>query len=405
MKHYVHFFVIILQVMVWQPLYGGSVYTITQADITSRGLLLISVPGTYEFAENIYFGEKPIFINCSDVVLNLAGYSIIFSAQNPYGIRISPECEHITIKNGLIKSDSPEPFFLINVKNVTYENISFCLNSITGIVVSHSAGVTLKGIKMSGKLELGIQVGNSYATEISSCSIKNINARKFCAIKIFSSENISCLRNTISENFARKRIRGILVKDSSRIVIAQNVFSMNTGEKCSGISLLSGSYNKISDNKIFMNATKNLHVLAENNFATTFIGINVGETEQETSLLRNEIRDNAGDYAAYGIYVRRGILHERHIYLEKNNISSNNGKILQFGIYDGDNLSVNAYLGNVVSFHGQSLDGSSMPLLPQKKANYYIRKNLPIANMIKETCVDELSLGFEEHSAKNISIY
>ncbi len=391
----------------------AAIQEISSANLFGRSLLAINQPGQYLITEDIDFAEKPIVISANNVELDLGGNTITFSNLNPFGILFATGNSNITIKNGSILNSSPEAFNISSNNNISLINLNITVASTTGIVLTNSKNIRITSVTLTGTPLIGISITTSVDVEVTTCTLKSIITKSFTGVHILNSETITCNSNIMNNIQTKKNFYGFKVISSSRIIISQNTVSMNTaGRSCTCISMIAGRHNTVSQNNIFMNSTNFLEFTSPNTKAidnkkkfNRFIGIDIDKGEHLCIVSGNTIRDNRARYAAYGVRIQERTTEYRHIHLEKNDISTNHAQNIQFGIYDADNLSQNVYLQNKVSFHGQSLNGSSMPTIPTPKANYFMLKNCPIHNLIKEASADELSFLPEDLNNKNLSIY
>lgn len=421
---------------------------ISQATFIGRNLFLIQKPGSYCFTEHMLLDEKPIIISTNNVELDLGGNVIDFSRYNPYGILITPGCKNITIKNGFINSAAPAALSLHQNAHLTLSDLTIHAMGRTALSVTRSSFIRINHVTISGtKINSGVEITKSSNVFIESCIIRDITNEQpeedFCGIQIKNSEAITCNNNKIQNIKTTRSMSGFDIQASVRTVLSQNNISMNTATNCIGIDISNGQRNEITHNEISLNSTESLYTPKpdpnnpccdacanekkrskkrtkcpdgtsnssggnSSNSATklkVFTGINVTLEEDSLIIANNKICNNISSYAAYGLYINRNLAKIRRIIIEKNDIAKNTGQKLQFGIYDGDSLSHNTYINNKVSFHGRSLDGSSLPIPALKKANYYLEKEGPITNFIRESSVNELSFFPGDLQDKNLSIY
>lgn len=388
----------------------AAIQEISSANLIGRSILAINQSGQYLITQDVDFAEKPIVISANNVELDLGGHTITFSKLNPYGILFTAGSSNIIIKNGTILNSSPEALNISN-NNITLSDLNITAANTTGIAIVNSNNIRITSVTLTGSLRTGISITTAVDIEVKNCTLKSIITKSFTGIHVLNSETITCSGNAINTVQTKKDFYGFRVEGSSRVILSQNILSMNTGRACTAIRMANGHQNTVSQNNIFMNSTRFLQqktahigVVVDRKQSHMFIGIDIDPKEQQCVVMLNNIRDNRGSYGAYGLLIRERFGNDRRIHIEKNDISTNHGHTLQYGIYDGDNLSQNTYLRNRVSFHGQCLDGSSMPSSPEPKANYFMQKNCPIFNLIKEASADEL--GFlKEDEDKNLSIY
>lgn len=438
-----------------------KVIKITQKTIARGSIFHIAKPGLYHVMENLKFGSKAFIIDTNNVIVDLQGHTLDFSKKNNYGISFIAGLSNITIKNGVIRNASAvEALTLSKNSNINLSNLVISTAGTCAILVHACSDINIDTLTLSGTmLQAGIKIEQSASVIVDRCNMKNIFVKSFCGINIQKSQIIICKNNSITNVQANSRFQGLLAQGSSRIIFDNNLITMNTGNVFIGISLSDNRYNKITNNEISMNTTKINHRLlrsiidfpdelrtANDQFndqkstydlhvdpfsitrkkislnispspspspsplpGGTLIGINISNNERAAVISDNKIKDNMASHAAYGIriysYVPTDTESTRMLQIEKNEIGSNIGADFQYGIYDQDEPSSNTYIQNKVTFHGKSLDGSSMPSTPENKANYFLRKNCQITNLIKEAPADDINFFAEDLNNKNLSIY
>ncbi len=432
---------------------------VTQNGIAHNCVFHISKPGVYHVMESIKFGAMPFIIDANDVVFDLQGHTIDFSRENAYGISFMAGRKNISIKNGTIRHASGvEALSLTQNTNVTLSKLEIATAGTTALLVHSCSDINIDNLTISGTmLQTGVQIEQSASVFIDNCTMQNIFARSFRGFSIQQSQNVLCKHNIIKNVQAVTLFRGFTVQGSSRIILSKNLITMNTAHICIGMSLSGNRHNKIVHNEISMNTTKidQKHLRSGIDFTEelrspnysiestakrsdefsdleelvldagngsqdtsrnayklpggTLIGINVGSSERFAAISNNTIKDNIGSYASYGIringYLPSSTEKTRTLLFEKNEIGSNIGAKFQYGLYDGDEPSNNGYIQNKILFHGKSLDGSSMPSSPECRANYFMRKNCQITNLIKEAPVDDINFFLDDLNNKNLSIY
>lgn len=162
-----------------QPQVGNVI-----ASIPSGGIV-IQTPGTYTFGGNIQWNPKDaqcsaITIQCSDVILNLAGFTLTAigadKTQQITGITIgtatSPTISNITITNGTI-ANVPENGILA-----------------TGVVGLNISAITVTGVCMQNLCTrflapAGIKIDKSLLVALADCTVTNLNVTTDSCAAIF----------------------------------------------------------------------------------------------------------------------------------------------------------------------------------------------------------------------------
>ncbi|MBM3886778.1 hypothetical protein FJ364_02500 [Candidatus Dependentiae bacterium] len=340
---------------------------------------------------------------CSDVNLKKLEFS---GTMLQTGVQIE-QCLNIFVENCLMQNIYAKNFRgfsiqqsqIVVCKNNTINNVQ-TVNIFRGFVVQKSSRVCLtkNTITMNtGQVCIGISLAANRHNKITNNEI-SMNITKANQKHLRSIEGLELEKTEVNTKDEPLHSQGsdstAKTQPSKDIVFDDNFYSGNIE------SLF------LDDPILEMDPTNRGNYQIKHG---TFIGINVGSTEQFANIAHNTIKDNIGRHAAYGIrihyYVPSKTESSRTLHIEKNEIRTNIGTNYQYGIMDQDDPSNNAYIQNKVLFHGKSLEGSSMPTSPEKKANYFMRKNCQITNLIKEAPVDDINFFTDDLNNKNLSIY
>lgn len=167
-----------------------------------NGGLVIQTPGTYTFGSDVVWNPidaqcSAIMIQCSDVTLDLAGFTLSASGADKtqqitgifVGSALGSALTNITIKNGTV-ANVPEHGILatsvvgLNISGITVTGVcmqNLCTRLLTpaGIKVSQSATVAISNcsvtqLNVTTDSAAGIMLLNSTLATVSNCSVSSL---------------------------------------------------------------------------------------------------------------------------------------------------------------------------------------------------------------------------------------
>ena len=173
-----------------QPQNGNVIWNIPSTGIVIRQ------PGTYTFGSNILWSpngsqRSAITIQCSDVTLDLAGFTLTASVSDRsrqitgilvLGPATNPTVANITITNGTVA----------NVSEYGILATSVCGLNISRITVT---GVSMQNLAIRFLTPAGIQVSGSINVAISDCSVTQLDVTTDSSAGIFL---LSTIQATVS---------------------------------------------------------------------------------------------------------------------------------------------------------------------------------------------------------------
>lgn len=149
-------------------IFSEKINFITQDDFLLTPNYIISKPGKYMFGQTIIFSKEKsaIIITCSDVDLDLNGFSLIYSGLDKNkvnGIEINSNLININIKDSLnsssIRNFNSNGMVIEDSSNIIINNLKFINNNI-GIFFKNSLSSAIFNCVLNNNKETGILLEN-----------------------------------------------------------------------------------------------------------------------------------------------------------------------------------------------------------------------------------------------------
>lgn len=326
-----------------------SSYAKSLITIPSKGRIIVNTPGTtfnqqitnsalnnsaaatlgqFKISESGYYflstdlqatpgkaGLAVIYIDASDVVLDLGNRSIVVSSKsttpNTVGIQLAPGVNNITIMNGTISGYGTQASILTGISglkntNVTLENIQILKCNIAGINLDEVKNVFLKKIHIYGTGSIGLNLhkcldgvivestfsGCSTETEVSTDNAFGIGADN---CRNFALENVATTHNTSKSGSAF----GIYLSTCSGFICDKISTSSNSvtgsGALCAGVRLL----NSTGCSFTACSANNNTGLDA----ATSVLGFSIAAKSMGNTFTNCEAMNNLGGNTTAGFWI------------------------------------------------------------------------------------------------------
>lgn len=196
----------------------------------------ITQPGSYYLTGPLSTVSSGIVIRCSDVTLDLKGFSLSRVGGAKFGIDIAgtdaAPIENVAVRNGEVSG-----FFIgvaaEHVRGCSFEALSCCSNSSSGIQLLHATACRVRACRLS-RNAVGLLASQSSACDISDCTC---SGNELIGISISDSDG--------------NRVRGCRLLNTG-IVVGQSMGNLIMDNQCRRIGAPNGIDTETSNGRNFV---------------------------------------------------------------------------------------------------------------------------------------------------------